>query len=193
MVAYREDALPATIITATAGTLTTTEREATFDTTEALQRWMLEARDKFATCDAGRRVRGRGRAHAMLLLDSTTCPIHEVDAEDTCSTAPLPPRISFERFEARARSHFCSALFAPSFRRRSGRRRSCFVRLSSGRDGRGRRASASRTATSFRSPTLTIGEEFLFLWPVPMAINAYLSFKERRASPSACPRGLERV
>ena len=43
VVAYREDRAPATIITATAGTLTTTEREATFDTTEALQRWMLES------------------------------------------------------------------------------------------------------------------------------------------------------
>ena len=43
VVAYREDRIPATIITATVGTLTTTEREATFETTEALQRWMLES------------------------------------------------------------------------------------------------------------------------------------------------------
>ncbi len=41
VVAYRRDRLPATI-TATAGTLTTTEHEATFDSTESLQRWMLE-------------------------------------------------------------------------------------------------------------------------------------------------------
>jgi hypothetical protein len=41
VVAYRTDQLPATIV-ATVGTLTTTEREATFDTLEALQKWMLE-------------------------------------------------------------------------------------------------------------------------------------------------------
>ena len=39
--AYRTDRLPATIV-ATVGTLTTTEREATFDTVEALQKWVLE-------------------------------------------------------------------------------------------------------------------------------------------------------
>jgi len=43
VVAVREDRIPATVITATVGTLTTTEREATFDSAEALQRWMLEA------------------------------------------------------------------------------------------------------------------------------------------------------
>ena len=42
VVAYRVDALPTTIV-ATVGTLTTTDRKATFDTTEALQQWMLEA------------------------------------------------------------------------------------------------------------------------------------------------------
>ena len=41
VVAYREDRPPATVIAATMGTLTTTEREATFDSAEALQRWML--------------------------------------------------------------------------------------------------------------------------------------------------------
>lgn len=43
VVAVRADRIPATVITATVGTLTTTEREATFDSAEALQRWMLEA------------------------------------------------------------------------------------------------------------------------------------------------------
>lgn len=41
VVAYRTDRLPATIV-ARLGTLTTTEREATFDTPEALQQWMLK-------------------------------------------------------------------------------------------------------------------------------------------------------
>lgn len=41
VVAYRTDRLPTTIV-ATLGTLTTTEREATFDTPEALQKWILE-------------------------------------------------------------------------------------------------------------------------------------------------------
>ena len=43
VVAYREDRPPGTAITATVGTLTTTESKATFDTTEALQQWMLGA------------------------------------------------------------------------------------------------------------------------------------------------------
>ncbi len=42
VVEYRKDMLPATIA-AKAGTLTTTVREATFDSAEALQRWMLES------------------------------------------------------------------------------------------------------------------------------------------------------
>ena len=41
VVAYRTDQLPATIV-ATVGTLTTTEREETFVTPEALQQWMLD-------------------------------------------------------------------------------------------------------------------------------------------------------
>lgn len=41
VVAYRADRPPVTTITAKAGTLTTTECEATFETAEALQRWML--------------------------------------------------------------------------------------------------------------------------------------------------------
>ena len=41
VVAYRTDGLPTTIV-ATTGTLTTTVRKASFDTTEALQQWMLE-------------------------------------------------------------------------------------------------------------------------------------------------------
>ena len=42
VVEYRKDRLPATI-SAKAGTLTTTVHEATFDSAEALQRWMLES------------------------------------------------------------------------------------------------------------------------------------------------------
>jgi len=41
VVAFHTDRLPPTIV-ATVGTLTTTEREATFDTVEALQKWVLE-------------------------------------------------------------------------------------------------------------------------------------------------------
>jgi hypothetical protein len=41
LVAYCKNRRPATIA-ATAGTLTTTERKATFDSADALQRWMLE-------------------------------------------------------------------------------------------------------------------------------------------------------
>lgn len=123
----------------------------------------------------------------MLLLDSTTLSIHEVDAE-VVRTPSSPPRISFEHFEVTARSAFCSAFFATgSSDNRLEPEALAFVRLSSGRGW----AWASRIRVAHRDQLpiadLTIGEEFLFLWPVPMAINAHLSIKERLRQSGGVP------
>jgi hypothetical protein len=130
---------------------------------------------------------GAAAAAAMLLLDSTTLSIHEVDAQ-VVSAPASPPCISFEHFEATARSAFCSAFLATrSSDNRIGTEALAFVRLS---DGRGW-AWASRIRVAHRDQLpiadLTIGEEFLFLWPVPMAINAYLSFREKLRQSGGVP------
>lgn len=115
----------------------------------------------------------------MLLLDSTNLSVYEV-ADDTLKHwARLPPSIAFERFEATARSHVYGLFLAahmPSFR--IGAETLVFVRLAQDRGW----AWASRIRVAHHRqlpiPDLHIGEEFLFLWPVPMAINAYINFKE---------------
>jgi len=123
----------------------------------------------------------------MLLLDATTLSIHEVDAH-VVRTPSSPPCISFEHFEVTARSAFCSAFLATrSSDNRLGPEALAFVRLSGGRGW----AWASRIRVAHRDQLpiadLTIGEEFLFLWPVPMAINAYLSFREKLRQSGGVP------
>jgi hypothetical protein len=116
----------------------------------------------------------------MLLLDSTNLSVYEVADESLCHWANSPPSISFERFETTARSHFCSIFLAAQFPTfRVGAETLVFVRLAHGRGW----AWASRVRVAVRNelpiPESLIGEEFLFLWPVPMAINAHLNFKEK--------------
>lgn len=115
----------------------------------------------------------------MLLLDSTNLSVYEV-ADDTLKHwARLPPSMAFERFEATARSHVYGLFLAahmPNFR--VGAETLVFVRLAQDRGWAW--ASRIRIAHHRQLPIadLHIGEEFLFLWPVPMAINAYINFKE---------------
>lgn len=115
----------------------------------------------------------------MLLLDSTDLSVYEV-ADDTLKHwARLPPSMAFERFEATARSHVYGLFLAahmPNFR--VGAETLVFVRLAQDRGWAW--ASRIRVAHHRQLPIadLHIGEEFLFLWPVPMAINAYINFKE---------------
>ena len=116
----------------------------------------------------------------MLLLDSTNLSVYEVADESLCHWADPPPSITFERFETTARSHFCSIFLAaqyPAFR--VGAETLVFVRLAHGRGWAW--ASRIRVAVYDELPIAEalIGEEFLFLWPVPMAINAHLNFKEK--------------
>ncbi len=115
----------------------------------------------------------------MLLLDSTNLSVYEVADETLSHWAQLPPPITFARFEATARSHVYGLFLAahmPSFR--VGAETLVFVRLAHERGWAW--ASRIRVAHHDQLPIkdVLIGEEFLFLWPVPMAINAYINFKE---------------
>lgn len=116
----------------------------------------------------------------MLLLDSTNLSVHEIDSDVVVMNDTPPPCVPFYRFEVTARSRFCSILFAtqlPAFR--VGVETLVFVKLTEGRGW----AWASRIRVAHRGQwpinDKEIGEEFIFLWPVPMAIHAYLNFKER--------------
>jgi len=115
----------------------------------------------------------------MLLLDSTNLSVYEVAEETLSHWTHLPPPITFARFEATARSHVYGLFLAahmPSFR--VGAVTLVFVRLAHERGWAW--ASRIRVAHHDQLPIkdVLIGEEFLFLWPVPMAINAYINFKE---------------
>lgn len=133
---------------------------------------------RFATCDepVQRLVHAAVR---MLLLDSTNLSVYEVAEETLSHWTHLPPPITFERFETTARSHVYGLFLAahmPSFR--VGAETLVFVRLAHERGWAW--ASRIRVAHNDQLPIsdVLIGEEFLFLWPVPMAINSYINFKE---------------
>jgi len=124
----------------------------------------------------------------MLLLDSTNLSVYEVAEETLSHWAHLPPPITFERFEAAARAHLYS-LFLPSFG--VGAETLVFVRLARERGW----AWASRIRVTHHDQLpindVLIGQEFLFLWPVPMAIHAYINFKEVARQSLALPEGQE--
>jgi hypothetical protein len=119
-------------------------------------------------------------AAGMLLLDSTTLAVYEIDDAALVMPNALPPPVAFEYFESAARSHLHNpshmALF-PAFRIQS--KTLVFVKLANGRGW----AWASRIRVvhgdEFPIRCGSIGGDFLFLWPAPMAINAYLSFRDR--------------
>ena len=129
----------------------------------------------------------------MLLLDSATLSIHEIDDAALVMPAALPPNIAFEHFETTARAHFGNVYVAaqfPAFRLGSGTL--VFVRLSGGRGWAW--ASRIRVAHDDQFPicNASIGGDFLFLWPVPMAINAYLGFREKARRVAGIPAHLTR-
>lgn len=116
----------------------------------------------------------------MLLLNSADLSVYEVAEEAVHRRERLPPAISFEHFESTARSHFYGLFLAahlPSFR--VGPETLVFVRLPRGRGW----AWASRICVAHRNElpiaNAHFGDEFLVLWPVPMAINAYINYKDR--------------
>lgn len=119
-------------------------------------------------------------AARMLLINSTDLSVYEVAETAVSHRARLPPAISFERFESTARTHFYGLFLAahlPSFR--VGAETLVFVQLPRGRGW----AWASRICVALRNElpiaNMHFGDEFLVLWPVPMAINAYINYKDR--------------
>lgn len=128
----------------------------------------------------------------MLLLDSTDLSVYEVADKTLSHWTRLPPIITFEHFEASARAHVCSLFLAthmPSVR--VGADTLVFVRLAHERGWAW--ASRIRVAHNHQLPIkdALIGEEFLFLWPVPMAINAYINFKKAARQSLALAEGQE--
>ena len=114
----------------------------------------------------------------MLLLDLTNLTVYEVE-ENTVHTLSSPPCMRFDQFESISRSAFCGVFLAAKFPEcRVGTDTLSFIRLP---NGGWAWASRIRVMLAGELPidAATFGEEFLFLWPVPMAINAYINFKEK--------------
>jgi len=90
-------------------------------------------------------------------------------------STPIP----FERFESTARSHLCSIFLASQYPSQRVRGETLvFLRMV---DGKGW-AWASRISVIHREEfpikESFIGDDFIFLWPVSMAFNAYLNFRD---------------
>jgi hypothetical protein len=116
----------------------------------------------------------------MLLVDPADLSVHEIAPDAVTSSAGLACPTPFERFETTARSAFCSIFLAARFPEcRVATETLSFVQLANGRGWVW--ASRIRVLLAGELPieARTMGEEFLFLWPVPMAINAFLNFKEK--------------
>ena len=115
----------------------------------------------------------------MLLLDLTDLSVYEVE-EKTVHSLSTPPCMRFDQFESISRSAFCGVFLTARYPEcRVSVPTLTFIRLPRG--GGWAWASRIRVLLAGELPidASTFGEEFLFLWPVPMAINAYINFKEK--------------
>jgi len=116
----------------------------------------------------------------MLLLDSSNLSVYEVPDEILSHRTTPPPSIAYEHFESTARSHFCSLFLAAQFPAfRVGAETLVFVQLTGDCGWAWASRIRVRNLDELPIPEAYLGEEFLFLWPVPMAINAYINFKEK--------------
>jgi len=116
----------------------------------------------------------------MLLLDSSNLSVYEVADEILSHRTTPPPSIAYEHFESTARSHFCSLFLAAQFPAfRVGAETLVFVQLTGDCGWAWASRIRVRNLDELPIPEAYLGEEFLFLWPVPMAINAYINFKEK--------------
>lgn len=135
----------------------------------------------------------RGDGDAMLLLDPTDFSLYRVskttveNPEAVWSVSDVP----FDAFEKSAHTSYSSLIMEtaryPTFRVRA--RAIVFVRL---RDGKGwawaspMRVRHSGVYQSVLGEEKMLAKNTILLWPLPMAINAYLNFSERyRLNPSA--------
>lgn len=128
----------------------------------------------------------------MLLVDSSNLSVYEVADEILSHRTAPPPSIAYEHFESTARSHFCSLFLAAQFPAfRVGAEMLVFVQLAGDCGWAWASRIRVRNLDELPIPEAYLGEEFLFLWPVPMAINAYINFKEkaRRLGNSATAEG----
>lgn len=129
----------------------------------------------------------------MLLLDPTDFSLYRVSRktvdnwEAVWSVSDMP----FDAFEKAARTSYSSLIMEtaryPTFRVRA--RAIVFVRL---RDGKGwawaspMRVKHSGLYQSVLGEEKMLAKNMILLWPLPMAINAYLNFSERyRLNPNA--------
>jgi len=128
---------------------------------------------------------GEKGKNEMLLIDPSGFSVYRVskmalnNVEAVERTRPMP----FLAFENAARKSYSTLIMEtaryPTFRVRT--KAIVFVRL---RDGKGY-AWASPIAVKhageypIASSECILGRDILLLWPVPMAVNAYLNFKER--------------
>ena len=127
----------------------------------------------------------------MLLVDPSDFSVYRVsktalvNVEATEIHAPMP----FDVFEKAARTSYSSLIMEtaryPTFRLRT--KAIVFVRLKNGKGFAW--ASPLSVEHNRQYPTAAsetvLGKDMLLLWPVPMAINAYINFKERARVDSA--------
>lgn len=138
----------------------------------------------------------------MLLIDPADLTVYSLpDSAITNKDGPLRARhlISFKAFEEAANKSYSNLILAAAQGSRPVLRPESivFVRVEKG-DGGTAYAWASRVCVNhtYDYPVVhdwTLGEDFLLLWPYPMAIHSWLGFKERARDPAAHVGGAGRM
>tara|TARA_B100000795_G_scaffold260402_1_gene236260 strand:- start:88 stop:1155 length:1068 start_codon:yes stop_codon:yes gene_type:complete len=115
----------------------------------------------------------------MLLIDYATHVVYEVSNNILSNLEGDVTAIDFQTFEDTARSYTNNILFRKDMLIPIHAKSLVFVKL---KDAEGY-VWASRVKVKHNGELPVdcdyLGTEFLFVWPVPMAINAFLNFKER--------------
>ena len=116
---------------------------------------------------------------AMLLLDSVNLVTYEVEEEKMKCWRGKSVPIPFEWFESTARSHQCSGFLASQYPSRGVRGETLvFLRMVDGKGWAWASSISVLHQKQFPIEETLIGNEFLFIWPVAMAFNAYLNLRE---------------
>lgn len=115
----------------------------------------------------------------MLLLDSVNLVTYEVAEEKMKYWRGTSVPIPFEWFESTARSHQCSGFLASQYPSQGVRGETLvFLRMVDGKGWAWASSISVLHQKQFPIEETLIGKEFLFLWPVAMAFNAYLNLRE---------------